>query len=338
MHIPDNYLSPATCAVMGAAMVPVWTLAVRKVTREVDRARVPLLGVGAALSFLIMMFNVPVPGGTTAHAVGGTLLAIVLGPWSACISVSIALLVQALLFGDGGILAFGANCFNMAFVIPFLGYFVYRFISQRVKGQAGEYVGAVAGAYIGINMAALAAAIEFGLQPVLARSATGQPLYCPYPLSVSIPAMLIPHLAVAGVVDAGFTAAIVAFIRRVSPGMIRETPKGKIRWIYAVLVALVCLSPLGLLAAGTAWGEWGPEEIASVASGGKSLGFVPAGMQGGFKLKALFQDYSVSGLPDILGYIISAVAGAAILVILFRIFGLIGRKNSQSASADTTRS
>ena len=326
MHIPDNYLSPATCAVMGAAMVPVWTLAVRKVTKEVERARVPLLGIGAALSFLIMMFNVPVPGGTTAHAVGGTLLAIVLGPWSACISVSIALLVQALMFGDGGILAFGANCFNMAFIIPFLGYFIYELVFQRVKGRAGEYVGIVAGSYIGINMAALAAAIEFGLQPVLAHSATGQPLYCPYPLAVSIPAMLIPHLAVAGVVEAGFTAAIVAFIRRVSPGMIRETPKGKNRWIYAVIVGMICLSPLGLLAAGGAWGEWGPDEIASVATGGTALGYVPTGMQNGFKLNALLQDYSVKGMPDFVGYIISAVAGAAILVILFRIFGLIGKK------------
>ena len=79
MHIPDNYLSPATCAVMGAAMVPVWTLAVRKVT-EVEKARIPLLGIGAAFSFLIMMFNVPVPGGTTAHAVGGTLLAVCSAP------------------------------------------------------------------------------------------------------------------------------------------------------------------------------------------------------------------------------------------------------------------
>jgi len=335
MHIPDNYLSPATCAVMGAVMVPVWTVAVRKVTKEVERARVPLLGIGAALSFLVMMFNVPVPGGTTAHAVGGTLLAIVLGPWSACISVSIALLVQALLFGDGGILAFGANCFNMAFVLPFLGYFIYRFISQRVKGQAGEYVAVVAGSHVGINIAALAAAIEFGLQPVLAHNAAGLPLYCPYPLSVSIPAMLIPHLAVAGVVEAGFTAAIVAFIRRVSPGMIREAPSGKIRWIYAVIVVMICLSPLGLLAAGTAWGEWGPEEIASVANSGKALGYVPAGMQNGLKLNALLQDYSVKGLPDIVGYIISAVAGAAILVILFRIFSLIGKSGRDRARGGT---
>jgi cobalt/nickel transport system permease protein len=329
VHIPDNYLSPATCAVMGAAMVPVWTVAVRKVTQEFDKARIPHMGIGAAFAFLIMMFNVPVPGGTTAHALGGTLLAVVLGPWSACICVSIALLVQALLFGDGGILSFGANCFNMAFICPFLGYFIYRFISQRVKGQRGEYIGLVAGSYIGINMAALTDSIEFGLQPLLAHNAAGQPLYCPYPLSVSIPAMLIPHLAVAGVVEAAFTVAIVSFIRRVSPGMIHEGAKTRIRPIFAVLVALICLSPLGLLAAGEAWGEWGPEEIASVANGGKALGFVPAGMANGIKFDALLTDYSVKGLPDIIGYIISAIAGAAILVILFRLFSLIGKSSGQ---------
>ncbi len=332
MHIPDNYLSPATCAVMGAAMVPVWTAAVRKVTKEVTRAKVPLMGIGAAFSFLLMMFNVPLPGGTTGHAVGGTLLAIVLGPWSACISVSIALLVQALMFGDGGILAFGANCFNMAFVIPFLGYFIYSFIRQRIRGRTGEYVGMIAGSYLGINMAALCAAIEFGLQPALAPGANGLPLYCPYPLSVSIPAMMIPHLAVAGMVEALFTVAILEFVRKTSPGILYEEAKTRIRPLYAALVVLICLSPLGLLAAGTAWGEWGAEEIAEVSAGGGALGFIPAGMQNGFSFKSLFPDYVIKGLPDALGYILSAVAGVAILVILFKLVSL-----ARAGSAQGTR-
>ena len=132
MHIPDNYLSPSTCVVMFAAMVPVWTIAVNKVKAEIENVKVPMLGICAAFSFLLMMFNVPLPGGSTGHAVGGTLIAILIGPFAACISVTVALLIQALLFGDGGILAFGANCFNMAFVLPFLGYFVYKFIKDRV--------------------------------------------------------------------------------------------------------------------------------------------------------------------------------------------------------------
>ena len=120
MHIPDNYLSPATCLVMGAAMLPVWIVAVKKVKNEGSKVNMPMLGIGAAFVFLLMMFNVPLPGGTTGHAVGGTLVAILLGPYAACIAITVALLIQALLFGDGGILAFAANCFNMAFVLPFL--------------------------------------------------------------------------------------------------------------------------------------------------------------------------------------------------------------------------
>ena len=80
----------------------------------------PLLGIFAAFSFVAMMFNIPIAGGSTGHAVGGTLIAILLGPEAACLSVSVTLILQALLFGDGGILAIGANCFNMAFVLPFV--------------------------------------------------------------------------------------------------------------------------------------------------------------------------------------------------------------------------
>ena len=137
MHIPDNYLSPSTCAVIGAVMVPAWAVAIKKVKNEVTKSRMPMLGIGAAFSFLLMMFNVPLPGGTTGHAVGGTLIAILLGPWSACISVSIALLIQALLFGDGGILALGANCFNMALVLPFIGYAIYKFIKDKFPSGKG---------------------------------------------------------------------------------------------------------------------------------------------------------------------------------------------------------
>lgn len=319
MHIPDNYLSPETCAVMTTAMVPVWHRTVRKVKSEVTKARIPLLGIGAAFSFLLMMFNVPLPGGTTGHAVGGTLLAILLGPYSACISVTVALLIQALLFGDGGILAFGANSFNIAFILPFLGYWVYRFIKDRVSSEKGEYLAIALGSYIGLNAAALATAVMFGIQPLLFRNASGQPLYNPYPLSVSIPAIMIPHLLVAGFVEAGFTVAIYTFIRKVSPSMIYEGAREKTKAVYGLVAALVILTPLGLLATGTAWGEWGTDELSMVASGGKALGYVPDGIRNGFSFEAIMPDYVISGLPEAAGYILSAAAGAAILIIMFKV-------------------
>ena len=333
MHIPDNYLSPATCAVMGAVMVPVWAVAVTKVRKELPKEKIPLLGIGAAFSFLIMMFNVPLPGGTTGHAVGGTLIATLMGPWAAAIAISVALLIQAVLFGDGGILAFGANCFNMAFVIPFLGYFIYRFIKERSHGKAGEYVGLAVGSYIALNAAALFASVEFGLQPALFKDAAGMPMYCPYPLAVSVPAMMIPHLLVAGIVEAVFTVAIFAFVKRVSPGTIQEGSQQKTKPLFALLVALIVLSPLGLLASGTAWGEWGADEISEVVHGGQALGFTPTGMQGGFSFESPIPDYAMAGVPEVVGYIISAIAGVAILVILFKLLSLLkGGKPAKARS------
>src|SRR5689334_1267928 len=164
MHIPDGYLSPATCAVMTGAMVPVWATAARRVKQVVKRQYVPLLALGAAFSFIVMMFNVPVPDGTTAHAVGATIVAIILGPWAAVIAVTAALLVQALFFGDGGVLAFGANAFDMAFVMPFTGYHLYRLLTRRLPADSSKR--ALAGgvsAYVAINVGALCAAIEFGI-------------------------------------------------------------------------------------------------------------------------------------------------------------------------------
>ena len=330
MHIPDNYLSPSTCAVMAVAMIPIWTVAVKKVKEELPKEKIPMLGICAAFSFLIMMFNIPLPGGTTGHAVGGTLIAILIGPFSACISVTVALLIQALMFGDGGILSFGANCFNMAFVLPFLGYFVYKFIKDRVHSQKGELVGIAVGSYAGINMAALLAAIEFGIQPLLFTNAAGQALYSPYPLSVSIPAMTIPHLLVAGVLEAVFTVAIFVFIKKVSPGTIYEGAKKKTRAVYGFLAALICLTPLGLLAAGTAWGEWGADEIKDVISGGSALGFVPSGMQNGFRFESLLPDYALKGMPEIAGYLLSAVAGAAIVIIVFKVIGSLVKSKAGS--------
>jgi cobalt/nickel transport system permease protein len=271
-----------------------------------------------------MMFNVPLPGGATGHAVGGTLVAILLGPYSAVISLTVALVLQALLFGDGGVLALGANVFNMAIVLPFVGYFIYRLISNLMRSQKGEYIGAVVGSYAGINISALLAAIEFGIQPLLFKNAAGQPLYCPIGLDVSIPAMVIPHLLIAGVVEALFTVFIYIFIKKVSPGTIYEGKKKRSRAVYGLIAALVCATPLGLLAAGTAWGEWSAEEIKTVFSGG----YTPQGMQNGFSFNSLLPDYSLHGLPPAAGYILSAVLGVAVTVIVFKLLGAMKKERS----------
>ena len=332
MHIPENYLSLVSCGVMGAAMVPVWVHAVRRVNKEVPKEKIPLLGAAAAFSFLGMMFNVPLPGGTTGHAVGGTLIALLFGPNAACLAVSVALLLQAVIFGDGGILAFGANCFNMAFVLPFVGYGIYRLLMGKSgrTSKARPYIAAALGSYVGLNAAALCAAVEFGLQPMLFKDAAGNALYCPYDLSVAIPAMMVPHLLVAGVIEAAFTVAVYALVRKTSPDLtyerIAEAPgkdglKRRIP-IFALIAALIAAVPLGLLATGTAWGEWGADEIADVVVNGKALGYTPAGLEKGWSLNVLMPDYALEGMNEVVAYILSAVIGVALLIILFKLLSL----------------
>ena len=215
MHIPDGYLGPATCGFFYVVMAPIWAIASKIVKKTLSAKQVPLLAIGAAFSFVIMMFNVPIPGGTTGHAVGGVLIAILLGPWAACIAVTVALVVQALLFGDGGITAIGANCFNMAFILPFVGYYTYRIISAGCQIESNRRVIAAGiAAYLGINVAALCAGIEFGLQPLFHHTASGQALYCPYGLNVAIPAMLGGHMLVFGWVEVIVTALVVKYLQK----------------------------------------------------------------------------------------------------------------------------
>ena len=329
MHIPDGYLSPQTCAVMGAVMVPVWATAARKVKRNIKAKYVPLMAIGAAFSFTIMMYNVPIPDGTTAHAVGGALLAVILGPWAATIAITVALAIQALLFGDGGILAFGANAFNMAFVLPFVSYFCYRLIAgNSAIRSARHWVGGLVAGYVGLNVSALVAAVEFGLQPTLFHTASGMPLYSPYPLGIAIPAMAFGHLLVAGPIEAVVTALVIRYLQAANPGLLRletlpaeQTQALGYRKLWWGIAALVVLSPLGLLAGGTAWGEWGADEIKA------RLGFIPEGLHHlSDRWHALMPDYALPGQDGSFGhsaltYVFAALVGVALLAAITYLFG-----------------
>lgn len=326
MHIPDNYLSPATCAVMFAVAAPVVAVSAKKVKVQLKEHRelAPMLGIAASLSFLMMMFNVPVPGGTSAHAVGGTLLAILIGPQAACISVAVALILQAFLFGDGGILALGANIFNMAIVMPFTGYWIYNFFRKHHHANVGVLVGS----YCGINIAALMAGIELGIQPLIAHTASGAPLYNPYPLTVTVPAMCFAHLAVAGWVEVFFTYVVYSFVKRVAPNEIYQNQltttkaqpkKGGLKYLIYFIIALVVISPIGLLASGTAFGEWDTTELLHRLKVEHIASSVPTGMTHGFNYTALFGDYTVPGTSLPVGYILSAITAILIFFLISKV-------------------
>jgi cobalt/nickel transport system permease protein len=206
---------------MYAVTIPFWAFASWKMNKTLKTKQAPYLALGAAFSFVIMMFNIPIIGGTSGHATGATLIAILLGPWAAIISVSVALIIQALLFGDGGITAIGANCFNMAVIGGLAGYGIYRLIAagSDIKSRRRWVAGAIA-AYLSLNISALITAIQFGIQPLLEKSPTGQPLYSPFPLSVAVPAMALEHLFLFGIVEAVVTALVIKYFQKNDPEML----------------------------------------------------------------------------------------------------------------------
>lgn len=331
MHIPDGYLSPITSIIMFLLALPFWVIGVRKIRETMNARSVPLIALVAAFSFVIMMFNIPLPGGTTGHAVGATLAAIVLGPEVATIAVSIALIIQAFFFGDGGILAIGANSFNMAVIIPYVSFAIYQMFSKNIPlTSKRRVIGAAVGGWVGVTVGAFFAGVEFGLQPLLFHTADGSPLYAPFPLSVAVPAMVIPHALVASVVEGLLTALIVAYLQRSNVSVLEAAEKpnlaaeaGKfqnLRALWVSLVVLIVASPLGLLAPGTAWGEWGTQELSK-----KGLGVIPAGLE---KLSGLWgaplAGYNLPALGNAnLGYILSAIVGIGITALVVWLFTLL---------------
>jgi cobalt/nickel transport system permease protein len=331
MHIPDGYLSPATSLVMFLLVLPFWVIGIRKIRQTMDARSIPLIALLAAFSFVIMMFNLPLPGGTTGHAVGATLAAIILGPEIATIAVSIALVIQAFFFGDGGILAIGANCFNMAVVIPYVSYAIYRvFASHTPITSSRRLVGAFLGGWVGVTLGAFLTGFEFGIQPLLFKTASGAPLYAPYPLAIAIPAMVIPHALVASVVEGVLTALVLVFLQRTNPAILEVAEKpavvrqagsfAKLRWLWIGLGVLVIAAPFGLLAPGTAWGEWGAEELTrmgfhSIPQGMQSLSGIWGAPLAGYNLPAL-------GNTN-LGYLFSALLGIVVVGIVVWLFAAL---------------
>ena len=273
VHIPDGYLSPSTCAALYAGAAPFWWVALRRLKRTLHTRLVPRISLFAAFSFVVMMFNIPLPGGTTGHAIGVALAAIVLGPSASILAVSMALVIQAFFFGDGGITALGANCFNIAIVGSLVAFVVYRVVAGRAPiGAPRRVVAAGLAGYAAINVAALFTAVEFGIQPLLFRDASGAPLYCPYPARRRRPRHddRAPHgrrhrrtgadrrrrrvpaadRCLAARSDGGTPGQAMA------DGAEPTAPRS-LRPLWLTLGLLLVLTPLGLLAGGTRVGRVG---------------------------------------------------------------------------------
>lgn len=251
MHIPDGYLGPETYGTLWAASISFWVLASKKLKEKVKEAQIPFLAMASSFSLLVMLFAIPLPGGTTGHITGMPLVAIALGPWASILAISVSLAIQAILFGDGGITTLGANCFNMAIVGSFVAYGLYRFLNQRefkiLKSESShvypiknkkllltKWLGAAIGAYLAINISALFTAVELGIQPIL-HHGPGATTYFPFPLKVTLPAILIPHLTLVGGLEVIITMIVLTFLQRMD--LLRKKTLG-------LTILLMCFSPL----------------------------------------------------------------------------------------------
>jgi cobalt/nickel transport system permease protein len=356
MHIPDGYLSPSTCAALYASATPFWYVALRRVERVLHTRMVPLLALFSAFSFVIMMFNLPLPGGTTGHAVGVGVAAVVLGPWAAMLAISMALFIQAIFFGDGGVTAFGANCFNMAIVGSLVAHGSYRLAAGRSSISSPRRVSAAALAgYAAINVSALLTAIELGIQPALFHDAANAPLYAPYPLRIAIPAMMVGHLTIAGIAEAVISGGIVSYLQSAEPSLLAMIGRGRdgrgagvghiegigvwrtTRGLWASVALLMLLTPLGLLAAGVAWGEWAASDYSNpamrqqmAAASGSSAPPIEA-PRGLARLAEVWTAPMPGYAPHVMrseafGYVMSAMVGVALIILSFLLLGWIAER------------
>jgi len=199
VHIPDGFLNLATVTTTAVVSAGGVAGAIRFTKDKLKEKQVPLMGVLAAFIFAAQMLNFPIAGGTSGHVMGAALAAILLGPWAAVLIMTCVLVAQSLIFQDGGLLALGANIFNMGIIGSFASYGVYRLVMGLLgQGRKSRLLGGFTGAWFAMFLAAIACALE------LAFSGTS-------PLRVVLPAMAGVH-ALIGIVEGLITTAVLSVV------------------------------------------------------------------------------------------------------------------------------
>ena len=298
MHMADALLSPTVGAAFWAATAGVAALASRRLQAEADDRRVPLMGVLGAFLFAAQMINFSIPGtGSSGHLGGGLLLAILLGPHAAFLVVASVLIVQALFFADGGLLALGCNSFNLGFLPAFVGYPIYRAVVGESTAPARATAAAVIAAVVSLQLGAIAVVFETVASGISAL-----------PLRTFALFMLPIHLAI-GVVEGLATAAIVSFVRAARPRLLSQSPPAGLSVAGPAVGFLVAaLVLVGVAAAGLASGqpdglEW---SILRTAEAGETL-LAPAASHS--PLAGFVGDALALALAGLAGLVLRARAG-----------------------------
>lgn len=224
MHIPDGLMDPVVAGLGWLEFVVVAAVAVYLSGKKVRDKDLPRVAVLCAGIFVAQMLNFPVGGGTTGHLIGGALLAIMVGPVVAIVGMTVILLIQALMFGDGGLTAFGLNAVNMAIIAPLAGWGVYTMLKALLyRGgprpaealTAGEAFAIGAGAWASVFIASAACAAELAVSYAVSGGAYG------IAATISVPAMLGYH-AVIGIGEAIITVGVATYVLKVAPEMFKS--------------------------------------------------------------------------------------------------------------------
>lgn len=304
MHIPDGFIDGKTAAVTGALSVTGVGLALRQIKCELPARRVPLLGMAAAFLFAAQMVNFPVAGGTSGHLVGGVLVAALLGPSAAVIVVTAVLIVQCFLFGDGGVMALGANIFNMGILDSVIGYLIYRLLSAWLPGPRGRVTALAFAAWCATVIAAISCAGQ------LAWSGT-------IPWSSAFPAMAGVHMLI-GIGEGLISALVYVAIERTRPELIPENNLPVLPRRRGELIAYGLLAALGVAVFIAPFACSWPDGLDSVA---KKFGFdhkLAAPL-----LYAPAPNYRVPGIHWTIGA--TALAGVIGSLIVCALAWLLGR-------------
>ena len=308
MHIPDGFLSVAVSVILWVVSLIFIFIALKKAGKEIDESRLPLEGVLAAAIFAGQMLNFAVAGGTSGHLLGAALAVLLVGPWPAVLVMTSVVVVQALVFQDGGVLTLGANLFNMDIVGVAVAYFVSTLFKRWFGGKRwAALLTAFAAGWFSIFIAALAASLE------LALSGTS-------PANIAIPAMGGIH-ALIGIGEGLITLGAVSLVMSAKPQLLEEKPHEKVGssfvWISGLVltVVLLVISPLA---------SSKPDGLEWVA---EKLGFLIMAQDASYHI---IPDYVLPGIQnEALATILAGVVGVVIVMALVLL--LTRRKASQAA-------
>lgn len=207
MHIPDGLLDTKTWLTLNILSAGFLGLSVKKVKDWLDEERVPLMGVVSAFIFAAQMLNFPIGGGTSGHFMGGLIAAVLLGPFAGFLVMTTVLIVQCFLFQDGGLLALGANIFNMGVIGAILSYYIYLAFTKLIKNKNGIFISAFIASWLSIVLASSACSIELALSGKV-------------PLMVVLPSMALVH-SVIGIGEAIITTSALGLLLKVRPDILK---------------------------------------------------------------------------------------------------------------------